>query len=171
MGQPKNGGYSKLPTMTPGQNTLLNQYISNALPWQQQAAQGFSQFLPGGEGGKPIIDAAMNRYKQQTVPSIMNAFGSNAKSSSALNQALAASASDLNTNLGAQLAQMQLQAAQGIGGLGMNAGNQGLNAQSFAYQPTQAPFWQDLLLSLISGGSQIGAGFAGRAPAAAMAAV
>ncbi len=169
MGQPKNGGYTKLPTMTGGQNTLLNSYISQAMPWMNQAAQGYAQFLPGGEGGKPIVDAAMNRYKQQTVPSIMNAFGSNAKSSSALNQALASSASDLNTNLASQLAQMQLQASQGIGALGSNAGNQALNAQSFAYAPTQAPFWQDLLLSLISGGSQIGAGFAGRAPAAAAA--
>lgn len=163
MGQPKNGGYTQLPTMTPGQNTLLNQYIGNALPWQQQAAQGYSQFLPGGEGSKPIVDAAMNRYKQQTIPSIMNAFGSNAKSSSALNQALASSASDLNTNLASQLAQMQLQASQGLGAMGSNAGNQALNTQSFAYQPTQTPFWQDLLLSLIQGGSQVVSSAVGKA--------
>jgi hypothetical protein len=161
MGQPKNGGYSQLPTMTPEQQTLLSKYTGQALPWQQQAAQGFQQFLPGGGGGQPIIDAAMKNYQQKTIPSITNAFGSNAKSSSALNQALASSASDLNTNLASQLAQMQMQASQGLGGLGQNAGNQALNAQSFAYQPTATPFWQDMLLSLISGGSQLGSAFLG----------
>lgn len=164
MGQSKGGGYTQLPTMNQGQQQLHGQYLNQAMPWMNQAAEGYSQFLPGGGGGQPLIDAAMNRYKQQTIPSIMNAFGSNSKSSSALNQALGASASDLNTNLAAQLAQMQLQAASGLGGMGQNVGNQALNAQTFAYQPTQLPFWQQAILSAIPGLSSIGGAAMGRPP-------
>lgn len=155
MGQSKGGGYTQLPTMTGDQTAFSQQSLQQALPWLQQSAQGFQQFLPGGGGGQPIIDQALQRYKQQTIPAITNAFGSNSKSSSALNQALASSASGLNTDLASMLAQMQQQAASGLGNLGQSAAQFG-NRDRFAYQPTQQPFWQQALLAAISGGSEFG---------------
>lgn len=132
MGQSKGSGYEKLPTQTNYQNQQQNQILGQAVPAFQQAAQGYQQFLPGGGGGKAIADAAQNRFQQQTLPSILNSFGSGAKSSSALNQALAAGASNLNTDIASQLAQMQLQASQGLGNLGAQAGQLGQKDQ-FAY--------------------------------------
>jgi len=93
----------------------------------KESAAGYREFLPGGGGGQAIAQAAQNRFQQQTLPSILNAFGSGAKTSSALNQALAAGAANLNTDLGAELARMQLGAAQGIGGLAGQQGALGLS--------------------------------------------
>jgi len=93
----------------------------------QEAAAGYQQFLPGGGGGQPIVQAALNRFQQQTLPSIMQAYGSGAKTSSALNQALAAGAANLNTDLAAQLAGMQLTAASGLGGLSGQQSRLGLD--------------------------------------------
>ena len=114
----KDGGYMQKPTVSPEQNTLIQQLLQQALPNFQGAQQGFNQFLPGGGGGQAIANQAQSQFQQNTLPSIMNAYGSGARSSSALNQALATGASNLNTNIAAQLAQMQLGAAEGLGGLG-----------------------------------------------------
>lgn len=151
MGQSRGSGYQQVNTLTPQQSNTQNQFLSQSMPWLQQSAQGFQQFLPGGGGGQPIIDAAMKRYQQQTIPSILNAYGSDNKGSSALNQALASSASNLNSDLGAALASMQLQASQGLGSQAQNVGNLGLNTQSFALTPEQAPLWQKLLQALAGG--------------------
>lgn len=156
MGQSKSGGYMKKDVLSGGQKTLLEQYLQQALPYQQQAAQGYQQFLPGGGGGQPIIDDAMRNYQQRTIPSILNAFGSNSKGSSALNQALAASGADLNSSLGSQLAQMQLGASQGLGNLGSGLGQVGLGTPAFAYMQKQQPFWQSAILASLAGGSQAG---------------
>lgn len=153
MGQTK-GSYDKLNTVTPEQKTFLDQLLQLSLPNQQAAAQGFMQFLPGGGGGEAIAKAAQQRFQQQTVPSILNMFGNGAKSSSGLNQALAAGASNLNTDIAAQLAQMQLQAAQGLGGLGSQQGQLGQNPQ-FAFAPKQQPFWQSALLGGIGAAGNI----------------
>ena len=156
MGQPKNGGYQQLPAISPEQLSHLSQLLQAAFPNQQQAAAGFQQFLPGGGGGQPIIDAAQKRYQQQTIPSITNLLGSNSKSSSALNQALGASAADLNSNLAAQLSQLQLGAASGLAGLGSGQSQLSLGTQPFAYQQRQPPLWQQLLLQGINTGGQLG---------------
>lgn len=161
MGQSRGGGYTKKSTTTPQQQAFLNQILQQAAPASQQAAAGYGQFLPGGGGGQAIIDQAMQRYQQQTLPSIMNAYGSGAKGSSALNQALAASASNLNTDLAAQLAGMQLQAAQGLGNMGLGLGNLGTQSQ-FAYMPRQQPFWQSALLGGLPAAGQIGGAYLGR---------
>lgn len=154
MGQSK-GGYSKKATLSKGQQAFINQLLNQSAPYMQQAAQGYSQFLPGGGGGQPIIEAAQKRYQQETIPSILNAFGSDAKGSSALNQALAASAANLNTDLGAQLAQMQLHASQGLGNLGTYGAGLGVQTPQFAYLQRPMPFWQSALLSGLQGGSQV----------------
>jgi hypothetical protein len=149
MGQSKGGGYIKKPAVTGSQKNLLDQLLSNANPQLQSAAQGFQQFLPGGGGGEPIANAAQQRFQQQTIPSIMNAFGAGSKSSSALNQALAAGASNLNTDIASQLAQMQLQASSGLGQLGMGQAGLGAQTPQFAYMQRQQPFWQSATLATI----------------------
>ena len=155
MGQSKGGGYTQKTTVTPQQQALLDQLLGMAGQNQQQAAAGFSQFLPGGGGGEAISKAAHQRFQQQTLPSILNAYGSDNKGSSALNQALAAGASNLNTDIASQLAQMQLQAASGLGGLGTNQAQLGSKDQ-FAYLQRQQPFWQSALLAGIGGAGQVG---------------
>jgi len=161
MGQSKGGGYMKKTTVTPEQQSLLNQLLGQSSGNINQAAQGYAQFLPGGGGGDAIAKAAMARYQQQTIPSILNAFGSDSKSSSALNQALAASAANLNTDIAAQLANMQLQAASGLGGLGLQQAGLGAQTPQFAYLQRQMPFWQSALLAGISGGSQMASSMLG----------
>ena len=157
MGQSKNGGYTKLSTGTSGQNRAIENFIKQAGPLFQQSAEGYKQYIPGGQGNQAIANQANQNFKQQTLPSILNAYGSGAKSSSALNQALAGGAANLNTNLAAINSGAGLQAAQGLGNLGSSAGQLGSQNQ-FAYQQTQQPFWQSALLASLNGGSQIAGG-------------
>lgn len=165
MGQSKGGGYQKMETMTPEQKAYQQANLSQSMPWMQQAAGGYSQFLPGGGGGKAFQDAAMQRFQQQTMPSIMSGFGSGAKTSSALNQALAAGGANMQTDLAAQLAQMQMQAAGGMAGLGQATGQQGMQP-AFMYQQKATPWWQDVLGGLIGAGGQAGAAYIGGLPMA-----
>lgn len=162
MGQSKGNGYVKQDTLSPEQNSLLLQILQQASPNLQQAAEGYKQFLPGGGGGKAIIDDAHRRFQQQTVPGILGSFGQGSKSSSALNQALAAGASDLNSSLSSNLAQMQLNAAGGLGSLGSGQSSLGLGTSQFAYVPQQQPFWQQALLKALGAGGQVGGAFIGR---------
>jgi hypothetical protein len=163
MGQSKSQ-YTKESVVTPEQQGYLNQLLQQAGPNTQQAAAGFQQFLPGGGGGDAIVKAAQNRFQQQTIPQIMNAFGTNGKSSSALNQALAAGGANLNTDIAAQLAQLQLGAAGGLAGIGQNQGALGAQTPQFALAPKQTPFWQQLLLGTINqAGQGVGAAAAGGA--------
>lgn len=158
MGQSKGNGYTKMSTVTPEIATFLQQILGPAMQNQQQAAQGYQQFLPGGGGGEAIANAAQQRFQQQTIPSILNAFGSGSKGSSALNQALAAGASNLNSDIASQLAQMQLQASQGLGNLGQGQANLGATTPQFAFAQKQQPIWQSLLLGGINaGGNALGA--------------
>ena len=137
MGQSKDGGYIQKDAVTPEQKSFLDQILQMAGGNLGQAAQGFGQFLPGGGGGKAITDQANKNFQQQTIPSILNAFGSGSKGSSSLNQALAAGASNLNTDLASQLSQMQLQASQGLGNIGLGQGGIGAGTPQFAYLQRQ----------------------------------
>lgn len=183
MGQPKGGGYTKKQTLDQGQSQLL-QLLSqlsgqnlqsggnlSQSPLYQQAVQGTQQFLPGGQGFAPIQAEAQRQYQQETLPAIMNAFGSDARSSSALNQALASSGANLNTSLAAQLAQMQLGASQqaaGLAGLpfqqGLQGANLGLGTPSFAYLQRPTPFYQSATLAGLGAGGQLGGAYLGRSP-------
>jgi hypothetical protein len=177
MGAPKGGGFQQLPTFSPEQMSLFSQLLGGAgqslgqagniadNPLYQQSAQAIQGFLPGGQGFAPIQQEAQRQFQQQTIPSILNAFGSGAKSSSALNQALAGAGQNLNTALGSQLAQMQLgaagqgaQLAQAPFQQGLAAANLGLNTSPFAYQQKARPFWQDLITNgLQAAGTAFGA--------------
>lgn len=69
--------------------------------------------MQGGDPGdfqdlfqQAYVDPAMLTFEQQVLPAIQERFvGANAGSSSALNQALAQSATDLSTMLGSQMGQ------------------------------------------------------------------
>lgn len=158
MGQSKGGGYTQKPTLLPEQLSLLQNIIQQSPNLINQAAQGYAQFLPGGGGGEAIKAQAMKDYQQRTIPAILNAYGSDNKGSSALNQALASSGADLNTNLASQLAQMQLSASQGIGGLGLGSQQAGLSTPGFAYLQRQPPLWQQLLTGVFGIGGQAARG-------------
>lgn len=161
MGQSKGGGYDKKGTLLPEQLQSLFQQINAGQNNTNQAAEGYAQFLPGGGGGDAIKAQAMKDYEQQTIPSILNAFGSGSKGSSALNQALASSGANLNTNLASMLSQLQLQASQGIGNLGANQQQQGLQTPGFAYMQRQPPLWQQFLLAGTNATGQAARGWAG----------
>lgn len=162
MGQSKGGGYTQKQTVTPEVATFLQQILGPAMQNQQGAAEGFRQFLPGGGGGQAITDQANKNFEQQTLPSIFNAFGTGSKGSSSLNQALAAGASNLNTDLASMLAQAQLSASQGLGNLGGNQAQLGTQTPQFAFAQRQQPFWQSGLLALLGGGSQAAGSFLGK---------
>lgn len=160
MGQ--SAGYSKESTLQPQQQTLLNNVLSQAGPYMQNAAQGYMQFLPGGGGGEALKQQAQQNFQQNTIPSILNAFGSGTKGSSSMNQALATGGANMNTDLSAMLSQLQMQAAQGLGNLGMGATQQGLGTNTMAYMPKAPPVWQQILGPLISAGGKMGAAYLGR---------
>ena len=165
MGAPKGGGYIKQSTMNEGQENILD-LLSKLTgmdlssggnlaenPLYKQSVEATKQFLPGGQGFAPIQAEAQRAFQQQTIPSILNAFGSGSKSSSALNQALAGAGQNLNTSLASMLSQMQLQAANQGAHLAAQPYQQGLQGAQlalgttpFAYQQRATPFWQDLTL-------------------------
>lgn len=100
----------KAPTGTKQQRQSLEQMLEGLGPDVNQ----FLQQIMGGSSPeqmeemfqKTIVDPTMLGYEQQTVPGIQQRFvDADAGSSSALNQALASSASDLSTKLGAQRGQ------------------------------------------------------------------
>ena len=161
MGQPKGGGYQKVGINSPQQNALIEQLISMAVPNYQAASEGFKQFLPGGGGGQAITNEANQNFQQQTIPSILNAFGRGSKGSSALNQALSSGGANLNTSLASQLAQMSLGAAGGLGNLATGQASGGMSP-TFALQQRQQPFWQSALLGGIGLGGQLGGAYLGR---------
>ena len=149
MGAAKDGGYIKQATATGKQSKGIDQFLKLAQDYLKQSGEAQKGYLPGGKSNQAVTTAANNNFNQETLPSIMNAFGSGAKSSSALNQALAAGASNLNTNIAAQNSQTGLQAAQGLGSLGSGLGGLGTQSQ-FAYSQRQQPFWQSALLGGIN---------------------
>ncbi|NGX36864.1 MAG: hypothetical protein K1000chlam2_00009 [Chlamydiae bacterium] len=94
----------------------------------EQAGQAYSDLLqPPSQDlfQRSVVDPAMQQYEQRVLPAIQQRYvDENAGSSSALNQALAQSATDLTTSLGAQEANFyqqgqsnRISALSGLGGL------------------------------------------------------
>jgi hypothetical protein len=176
MGAPKGQGYTKKASLTGTGSDVLEQLLQQSgqdlgaggnlaqNPLYQQAVEGTRQFLPGGQGFAPIQAEAQRNFQQQTIPSILNSFGSGAKGSSALNQALAGAGQNLNSSLASMLAQMQLQASGQASTLaqqpyqqGLQGANLGLGTSPFAYMQRASPFWQDLSLALVGAAGKAGA--------------
>ncbi len=161
MGQSKGGGYDQRSTLLPEQLSSLLQMLQQAQGNTQQASEAYKGFLPGGKGAEAITQQAQQQYKQNTIPSILNQFGSGSKTSSALNQALAASGSDLNTNLASMLSKLQLDAASGLAGLGSNQQSIGLGTPAFAFQEQQRPAWQSWVSPAIQAAGTVGGAYLG----------
>lgn len=109
------------------------QFISGGLTGAGAAGQAYQDIIQPGdfeqEFQKTIADPAMLQYQQRVLPAITQQFvDANAGSSSAMNQAMAASAQDLTTMLGAQYGQFAQQQRQnqltGLGQMGQLAGQQ-----------------------------------------------
>jgi len=103
---------------------------------------------------KSVVDPTMQTYNQQIIPGIQQHFvDANASSSSALNQALTQSATDLGTMLGSQqldfFKQQQANQLSALSGLGGLAGQ-----QTFTPLISQK---QGILGPLIGAGGSIGA--------------
>lgn len=159
MGQSKGNGYSKVDAVTSEQKSFLDNLLQQAQSNQGAAADIYKGLQPGGDTANAITNQANQNFQQQTLPSILNAFGTGSKGSSSLNQALASGASNLNTNIAAQLAQLQGQAAAGLGSIGNSQAGLGAGTSQFGYQQNQQPFWQQLLLGGIGAAGQVGKGF------------
>jgi len=130
--------------LTPQQKQFLGGVLG--MPGMaQQAGDAYSQFLQPYSPEqyedvfqKAVVDPTMMQYEQQVLPSIQQRFvDANAGSSSALNQALAQSATDLSTVLGSQYLDFykqnqanQLAALSGLGGLAGQQTFQPLVSQS-----------------------------------------
>lgn len=155
MGQTSGSGYDKLPVGVAGLEGILQKILGQGAQSTQLGAQGLAQFL-GPEGGRAIAEQANQNFRQQTLPAILNAFGSGNKGSSALNQALAAGAANLNTNLAAQLSQNQLTAAQGLGSQGIAQQQLGATQSPYAYQPKAQPIWAQWVGPAIQAAGTIG---------------
>lgn len=153
MGTPKGGGYRQMQNRAPFQLDALKNITSQSAPYLAQAAQGYQQFLPGGGGGQAMTNQANQNFQQQTIPSILNSFGAGNKGSTSLNQALASGGANLNTNLASMLSQLQLQAAQGLGGLGLQ-GQQLGQTDTFDWLQRQPPMWQQILQAALSTGNE-----------------
>lgn len=160
MGQSRGGNYEQQSVITPEIQSFLQQILGPAMQNQQAASEGYKGFLPGGKGGQAITDQANQNFQQQTIPSILNAFGSGAKGSSSLNQALAAGASNLNTDLASILAQAQLTASQGIGNLGTSQSQTATQTPQFALAPKRPPLLEQILTSATQVGSDVLGGWA-----------
>lgn len=154
-------GYTQATTMTPQQQSALQQLLQIALPQLQQGGHVLGQFA-SGQGGQPIANEAQRRYQQFTQPSLVSSLGRESRSSSALNQALAAGASDLNSSIAAQLAQMQLGAAGSLAQLGGGLTQAGISEPGFAYLP-QSQGWSRWGPALGAAGGGLAGGLAGAA--------
>ena len=162
MGSTKNVGNAQL--LTPQQQG----YLGSALGGQNQqlAGQAYGNMLQPYDPAqfqdmfqKSFVDPAQQTMQRQIIPGIKENFmGMDESGSSALNQALAQSATDLSTGLGSQYMnqynQMQQNQLQALGQMGGMAG-----------QKTFEPIIQQkqgLAGALIGAGGQIGGGYFGR---------
>ncbi len=156
MGSTKQVG--EAPLRTQEQQDFLSQAIGGQGAGAGQAFQEFlQQFDPEQFQSlfqQAFIDPAMQTFEQQVLPSIQQRFVDvNAGSSSALNQALGQSATDISTMLGTQMGQFY----QGQQGNKLNA-LQILN--QLASQQTMDPIIQQkegILGPLIGAGAKMGA--------------
>jgi len=103
--------------LTNQQSNFLNSTLSQT---QQPVNQALMQLLGGNSNEqlmdfyqKGVVDPSLQTYSQQILPAIQERFlDANAGSSSALNQALAKSATDLSAGLSGRLSELVLQGQQ-----------------------------------------------------------
>lgn len=125
--------------------------------------QGFDPTQLNDFYQKSLVDPTLQNYNEQVLPAIQQRFGdANAGSSSALNQALAKSATDLSSNLSGQLSGLLYQGQQQGSQNQLSALSQIL---SLLGQRTFDPIVQGpqsgLLQDILKGGTQVGAAYLG----------
>jgi len=162
MGKTMLGGSQRMKDMsllTPQQSGFLSSALG---PEQQQLAGGaYSDLLqpynPQGFGDlfqKSFIDPSLEALERQIIPGIKESFADSA-GSSALNRALAQSATDVSTGLGQQYMnfynQQQANKLNALSGLGGLAGQ-----RTFEPHISQQ---QGILGNILSAGGQLGAGY------------
>lgn len=132
---------------------MLEQLGPDVINTLQTIMQGQSPEAMQSLFQQSYVDPAMQVFEQQMIPGIQQRFvDAGAGSSSALNQALAQSAKDLSTNLGAQYGQFQ----QGQQQLGLQAAGQ---LQPYATGQQFQPIYQQqqgLAGPLIQGAATVG---------------
>ncbi len=168
-------GYNVLSTLSPQQQTLLNQIFSSLQGRSGSVAdqptfksgESYIQRLLGGDT-EAFEAPLMRQFREQTIPGIAERFsaaGSGAQSSSAFQQALGAAGADLGERLGALRGGLQLQALPQALGYAQAPASQIqdiLGLQTQALVPKRRSAWQEALLGLSGGlGSGIGAGLTG----------
>ena len=166
MGKTLTGGQTRLEDinlLTPQQQQFLGSVLGGP-EIGQQAGAAYQQMLQPYDPGqyqdvfqRSIVDPAMQQYQQRVLPAIQQRFvDANAGSSSALNQALAQSATDLTTGFGQQYGdffkQQQARQQAALGGLGGLA-----TQQTFAPQIEQT---QGILGPLIGSAGQAAGAYA-----------
>jgi len=116
----KKPSFEQVPTRSPQQLQTMQSLLKNLLP---QAQQSFDF--------GPIAQGATQRFEQQTMPQISEAFGgAGAKRSSGYNQAIANAMETLQTQLAGQESQFGLQSQGNIANLlGMGLGQQFENVE------------------------------------------
>lgn len=146
--------------LTPEQQQILNQTLEQLGPAFTenlgQFMQPMDQEQMDAQFQKMYVDPAMMAYDRNIVPGIQQRFtDANAGSSSALNQALAQSATDLSTSLGSAYGQfMQGQQQNQLNALGMFGSMLGQQTFNPIIQQNQG-----ILGPLVGAGGQIGAGY------------
>lgn len=160
MGKGALGKSGNVSLLTKEQQKLQNQFLSQG----PQAAEAFGQFLQPYDPAqfeslfqKAFVDPAMLQYERSVLPAIQQRFvDQGGGSSSALNQALAQSATDVSTMLGSQMGQFY----QNQQGNQLNAINAllGLSNQK-TFQPYERQSILGGLLGLLGG---VGSAYIGR---------
>lgn len=171
-------GYSEVNTLAPNQKELFDQMVNGNIGkagsiYDNPNYQAGSKYLQDlfdedSEAYQKFEAPYLRQFREQTVPMLgerFAGFGAGAQSSSAFQQALGSSASELSENLAALRGNTQLSA------LGENRAyaqqpfeNQRslLDVSSKAYLQKPKSWWQNALSSLSSGaGSGIGGGLGG----------
>lgn len=163
----QSGRFEQLPTLTPQQGKYLRNLMTSTAPATGQAQGYYQEMLdPSAEAYQRFAAPARRDFQQTTVPAVAGRFASSnvLRSSGFQNRALRA-ASDLETNIAAQRAQMQAQAAQGLTGIGA-MGQAAATTPTFQniYRPPTGGFLGNVLSPLAGG---LGGSFLGPLGAAA----
>ncbi len=141
----KKESFKQIPTMSTGQQQLLNQLLGGLGGPLSEGLGGLSQLLGGDT--EAFEAPLMRQYSEQTIPMLAERFsGAGAQGSSAFTQALSQSGAGLSEQLGALRGGLQ---QQGLGQLSQLLG-MGMGAKPFetAYQPGQQGFLGGLMPGL-----------------------
>jgi hypothetical protein len=152
--------YKQLPTKTPEQMALLNQFASILSPELLDQLMGSQeQFQERFQMG--VVDPAMRTFREQIIPELQTAFaGSGSKGGTAQEAQLIGAGERLSSDLASLLAQAQAQELQQQRGFAGNIAQLGLGTSPFenvAIQKTRTSPFESLLSSLGQGVGELAA--------------